>query len=247
MVSSNQFSLIFLLLLLAIINFTHSTDLTITIVNNCPYTIWPAIQPTAGYPILDHTGFQLEKLTHFSFPAPQTQWSGRIWARTGCIESLDRFTCATGDCGGHLECVLMGGATPTTLAQISVHNPPNDDCSYDVSLLDGFNIPMTVTPHEGKGNCPVVGCREDILATCPDPLRMRSSSGAVVGCMSGCEVFGTDELCCRNHYNSPQTCKASNYSEFFKVACPDTVTYAHDSLALYECSSVRELKVIFCH
>ncbi|RVW66149.1 Osmotin-like protein [Vitis vinifera] len=137
-----------------------------------------------------------------------------------------------------------------TLAQFTLHHGQNDFSSYAVSLVDGFNLPMTVTPHEGKGLCPVVGCRANLLETCPGKLQMWSppEHGKVVACKSGCEAFGTDELCCRNHYNSPQTCRASSFSEFFKHACPATFTYAHDSPSLmHECSSPRELKVIFCH
>lgn len=96
----------------------------------------------------------------------------------------------------------------------------------------------------------MVGCRAEILQTCPAVLQLRSHGGhgPVVGCKSGCEAFKTDELCCRNHFNSPQTCKGSSYSEFFKHACPATFTYAHDSPSLmHECSSPRELKIIFCH
>ncbi|GAY38130.1 hypothetical protein CUMW_034350 [Citrus unshiu] len=144
----------------------------LTLVNNCPFPVWPAIQPNAGHPVLERGGFYLHSLTHRSFPAPAQHWSGRIWARTGCTYAHGKFSC--------------------------VRSPPGH--------------------------------------------------GPVVACKSGCEAFGTDELCCRNHYNSPQTCRASSFSEFFKHACPATMTYAHDSPSLmHECSSPRELKVIFCH
>jgi hypothetical protein len=109
---------------------------------------------------------------------------------------------------------------------------------------------MTVKPHEGKGQCPVVGCRDDLLATCPERLKLRSphGHGPVIACKSGCQAFGTDELCCKNNYNSPQNCRASSYSKFFKNSCPSTFTYAHDNPTLmHECSKARELKVIFCH
>ncbi|KAK3033951.1 hypothetical protein RJ639_034115 [Escallonia herrerae] len=221
----------------------------LTVVNNCPYPIWPAIQPNAGHPVLERGGFALAPLTHRSFPAPAQHWSGRLWGRTGCTTHANgRLSCATGDCGGLLECDGRGGAPPATLAQFSLHHGHTDLSSYAVSLVDGFNVPMTVTPHEGHGTCPVVGCKANLLATCPDKLQVRTPQGHVVGCKSACEAFGTDELCCRNHYNSPQTCRASSYSEFFKRACPSTFTYAHDSPSLtHECSSPRELKVIFCH
>ncbi|KAB2089248.1 hypothetical protein ES319_A03G049100v1 [Gossypium barbadense] len=212
--------------------------LTLTIVNNCPFTIYPAIQPNAGYPVLERGGFALPTLTRRSFPAPTAHWSGRIWARTGCTYDNGRFSCATGDCGHRLECNGLGGSSPVTLAQFSFHHGGEKDLSsYEVSLVDGFNVPMTLTPHEGKGTCP------EVLKLRPAP-----GQGPVVGCKSGCEAFGTDELCCRNNYNSPQTCKPSGYSQFFKQACPATFTYAHDSPSLmHDCSSPRELKVIFCH
>ncbi|KAK1297966.1 hypothetical protein QJS10_CPB14g01511 [Acorus calamus] len=224
--------------------------LTLTLVNNCPYPIWPAIQPNSGHPVLQNGGFSLNSLTHRSFPAPDQPWSGRVWARTGCTYSNNRFTCLTGDCGGRLECAGLGGAAPATLAQFNLHHSGADHSSYGVSLVDGFNVPLTVTPHEGHGVCPVVGCRADLLATCPGPLQMRAAAGGgrVVGCKSGCEAFGTDELCCRNRYNSPSTCRASTYSDYFKRACPATFTYAHDSPSLtHDCTAPRELKVIFCH
>ncbi|KAL5581034.1 hypothetical protein UlMin_013476 [Ulmus minor] len=251
MASSSSSSLSLLLstfLILCTLSKATQPGLILTLVNNCPFTVWPAIQPNAGHPVLERGGFALHSLTHRSFPAPTQHWSGRIWARTGCTYGHNHFYCTTGDCGGQLECNGAGGKAPATLAQFSLHHSHNDLSSYGVSLVDGFNLPMTVTPHEGKGVCPVVGCRANLLATCPPSLQLRSHAGHVVACKSGCEALGTDELCCRNHYNSPQTCRASNYSDFFKHACPATFTYAHDNPSLmHECSSPRELKVIFCH
>ncbi|GLU11637.1 hypothetical protein SLE2022_283700 [Rubroshorea leprosula] len=246
---ASSLSILSFLLLCAFAKATEPGGLTLTLVNNCPFTVWPAIQPNAGFPVLEKGGFALHTLTHSSFSAPDQHWSGRIWARTGCNYAYGHFSCSTGDCGHRLECDGLGGATPATLAQFSLHHGHQDFSSYGVSLVDGFNVPMTVTPHEGKGQCPVVGCRADLLASCPDQLQFRSHpNGPVVGCKSGCEAFNTDELCCRNHYNSPQTCRASTFSEFFKHACPATFTYAHDRPSLmHECSSPRELKVIFCH
>ncbi|KAK9169931.1 hypothetical protein Syun_002071 [Stephania yunnanensis] len=188
-------------------------------------------------------------LTHRSFPAPSSHWSGRMWARTHCTPTgPDRLSCATGDCAHLLRCSGAGGSTPATLAQFSIRHGPNSALSsYAVSLVDGFNLPFTITPHGGSGQCPVVGCRQDLLASCPAPLQVQGHGG-VVGCKSGCEAFGTDELCCRNHYNSPQTCRPSNYSMFFKHACPTTITFAHDSPSLmHQCSAPNELKIIFCH
>jgi hypothetical protein len=179
--------------------------MTLTVVNNCPFPVWPGIQANSGHDVLEGGGFFLPALSHKSFPAP------------------------------------------ATLAQVSLHHG-GDQTSYGVSVVDGFNVGLSVTPHEGRGNCPVLGCRRNLTATCPGELQLRSPAGSVLACRSGCEAFRTDELCCRNMYNSPRTCRASKYSEFFKRECPQAFTYAHDSPSLtHECAAPRELKVIFCH
>jgi len=245
--STNSF-LIFTFLFLTI--FSPSQALTFTFVNNCPYTVWPAIIPNGGFPVLSSSGFELRHFTHFSIPVPDTHWAGRAWARTGCSTTNNKFSCLTGDCGNSLQCHGAGGSPPATLVQFDVHHGNKDFSSYSVSLVDGFNTPLTVTPHEGKGECPVVGCKADLVASCPPVLQHRvpMGHGPVVACKSGCEAFHSDEHCCRNHFNNPQTCKPTVYSKFFKDACPATFTFAHDSPSLiHQCSSPGELKVIFCH
>lgn len=226
----------------------YPSPMMLTIVNNCPFTIYPGILGNAGHTNLEKGGFRLPALSHRSFNAPTHHWSGRIWARTGCCYTgHHKFTCETGDCGGRVECNGIGGKIPATLAQIQLQHPV---AAYSVSLVDGFNLPMTITPHEGKGKCPVLGCRDkNLLKTCPRQLQVKSRNGkTVVGCKSGCAAYGTDKLCCRNRYNSARTCKASSYSLFFKKSCPSTFTYAHDTPSLtHQCYSPKELKVIFCH
>ena len=58
--------------------------MTLTVVNNCPFPVWPGIQANSGHDVLEGGGFFLPALSHKSFPAPSHPWSGRIWARTGC-------------------------------------------------------------------------------------------------------------------------------------------------------------------
>ena len=40
--------------------------------------------------------------------------------------------------------------------------------SYDVSLVDGYNLPMRITNNK---NCPVADCPVDLGPNCPDPLK----------------------------------------------------------------------------
>jgi len=106
--------------------------MTLTVVNNCPYPVWPGIQANSGHDVLEGGGFFLPPLSHKSFPAPAHPWSGRIWARTVCAGAGAQLHCATGDCGGRLQCGGLGGAAPATLAQVNLHhgNGNNDQTSY---------------------------------------------------------------------------------------------------------------------
>jgi hypothetical protein len=64
-----------------------------------------------------------------------------------------------GDCGGRLQCGGLGDVVPTTLAWVNLHHD-NDQTSYDVSVVDDFNVGLSVTPHEGRDNCPVLACHK---------------------------------------------------------------------------------------
>jgi hypothetical protein len=147
-------------------------------------------------------------------------WSGRIWGRTLCsTDSAAAFTCAT----GAVECSGRGAAPPATLAEFTLAGGAGGDDFYDVSLVDGFNVPMLVTP-AADGRCQATGCAADLsVAT--------ASSGeaeAAVACRSACEAFGAAQYCCSGDYGSPATCPPTSYSRFFKDACPRAYSYAYD-------------------
>jgi hypothetical protein len=61
---------------------------------------------------------------------------------------------------------------------------------FDISLVDGFNVPMDFSPV--SGNCRGIRCAADINGQCPNPLR---ASG---GCNNPCTVFKTDQYCCNS-------------------------------------------------
>ena len=109
-------------------------------------------------------GFELAPGANVSFPGP-TGWSGRLWARTGC---------ATGDCGGRLQCGGLGGAAPATLAHVSLHPVGDDQSSYGVSVVDGFKVGISLTPHKGRDNCHVLACCKDLTQSCPGELPVRT-------------------------------------------------------------------------
>lgn len=214
---------------------------TFTFVNKCEYTVWPGILANAGSPTLQSTGFELPQESSRVFTAP-TGWSGRFWGRTSCsFEGSGSSSCGTGDCGsGEVECNGAGAAPPATLAEFTLGTGGQD--FYDVSLVDGYNLPMVVEASGGSGMCATTGCVTDLNQICPSELR----SGGGDACRSACEAFNKPEYCCSGAYNTPATCKPSLYSQMFKSACPRSYSYAYDDpTSTFTCSGA-DYTITFC-
>ncbi|KAF0924435.1 hypothetical protein E2562_010097 [Oryza meyeriana var. granulata] len=220
---------------------------TFTLTNSCAYTVWPGLLSSAGSPPLATTGFALAPGESRAVDAPAA-WSGRIWGRTlcGADAASGRFACATGDCGsGTVECGGGGAAPPTTLAEFTLNGAGGNDF-YDVSLVDGSNLPMVVGPQGGAGGA--TGCLVDLNGPCPAELKVAGAEGAGIACKSACEAFGRPEDCCSGAFSSPATCQPSAYSQFFKNACPRAYSYAYDdATSTFTCTSGSvSYLVIFC-
>ncbi|KAF3434682.1 hypothetical protein FNV43_RR21767 [Rhamnella rubrinervis] len=231
----------FTLILVLFVTSRGASGATFTFVNRCDRTVWPGILANAGSPRLDSTGFELPKDTSRSFQAP-TGWSGRFWARTGCnFDESGSGSCLTGDCGsGQVECNGAGAAPPATLAEFTLGTGGQD--FYDVSLVDGYNLPMVVEGTGGMGLCASTGCSTDLNQQCPTELRVGDGDA----CKSACEAFGSPEYCCSGAYGSPTTCRPSVYSEMFKAACPRSYSYAYDdATSTFTCTGA-DYTVTFC-
>ncbi|CAN7054680.1 hypothetical protein IGI04_028896 [Brassica rapa subsp. trilocularis] len=218
--------------------------------NKCEYTVWPGLLSNAGVPPLPTTGFTLQKGEQRTITAPAS-WGGRFWGRTLCsTDTAGKFTCATGDCGsGTLECSGSGATPPATLAEFTLDGSGGLDF-YDVSLVDGYNVPMLVVPQGGSGqNCSSTGCVVDLNGSCPSELRVTSVDGVKqsMGCKSACEAFGTPEYCCSGAFGTPDTCKPSSYSLAFKNACPRAYSYAYDDQSsTFTCAKSPNYVITFC-
>uniref|UniRef100_A0A803NDN9 Thaumatin-like protein 1 n=1 Tax=Chenopodium quinoa TaxID=63459 RepID=A0A803NDN9_CHEQI len=197
-----------------------------TLVNQCTYTIWPATLTGAGTPGLpaSATGFSLLPGATNVLNIP-TSWSGRMWARTLCTANSagGNFSCATGDCeSGSVECSGSGAHPPATLAEFTLNGSGGMDF-YDVSLVDGYNLPMMVSARGAYG-----------------------SNAEGVACKSACEAFGDPQYCCSGPNATPDTCKPSKYSEFFKAACPSAYSYAYDdATSTFTCNGA-DYVITFC-
>ncbi|GMH17879.1 hypothetical protein Nepgr_019720 [Nepenthes gracilis] len=227
---------------LAILISRGASGATFTFINKCEYTVWPGILANAGSPSLDSTGFALPTDGSRTFQAP-TGWSGRFWGRTGCNfdGSEAQGYCVTGDCGsGQVECNGAGANPPVTLAEFTLGSIGQD--FYDVSLVDGYNLPMLVEVSGGSGLCASTGCVVDLNRVCPVELRV----GDGEACKSACEAFRSPEYCCSGVYGSPTTCKPTMYSQMFKSACPRSYSYAYDdATSTFTCTGA-DYTVTFC-
>ncbi|PIN05444.1 hypothetical protein CDL12_22022 [Handroanthus impetiginosus] len=213
--------------------------------NKCPFPIWPGTAANKGQPVIANGGFYLPPGRTRIVQAPG-DWSGRIWARTGCDFSTNhKLACETGDCDGKLECEGAIGQPPATLVEFSLQVDKKKPSFYDVSLVDGYNLPVDVYA-VADGKCHIGGCWKNLKANCPRELRVVNSEGEVVACKSACLAFNLDAFCCRNEYGSPGKCKPSMYSKMFKDACPNYFSYAFDTPAPLVNCAADEYVITFC-
>jgi len=150
--------------------------------------------------------------------------AARFWPRTGCKTQTggpatlaNPLRCDTGDCwnptNNGLECAGITGQPPATLfeATLTGLGAANDD-TYDVSVVDGYNVGIAVqsvggSPLAGewqlgsKYNCGGARCTFNVQQKCPTELRLQAADGShIAGCSSICTaVKGTLDNPVLNH------------------------------------------------
>ncbi|KAI9461242.1 Osmotin thaumatin-like protein [Lactarius psammicola] len=167
-------------------------------------------------------------------------------------------SCLDGGCNGGLLCDAHTGTgvPPATVAEFTLSTDPGVPDYYDISLVDGYNLPMRINNNQG---CGVPLCGVDLGPNCPAPLKgPYDSTGFPVGCKSAC-VAGlapdpnNSPNCCTGSHNTAATCPPSGvqYYSYFKSNCPNTYVYAYDESsgdALFSCpsSSRADYTITFC-
>ncbi|XP_038980980.1 thaumatin-like protein [Phoenix dactylifera] len=236
---------LFFLCLCLSISLSFAGEIQIIVVNNCNHSVWPGILGSSGNPSPEDGGFHLGVGEEAVFPVP-TGWSGRIWGRQGCFfDEQGKGFCDTGDCSGALLCKGVGSTPPSTVVEMTFGTAKSPLHYYDVSLVDGFNLPVTMSPIGGGIGCGVAGCEVDLNMICPSNFAVLKQ-GKVVGCKSACLALQKDEYCCTGNYGSPRSCKPTLFSHIFKSICPRAYSFAYDdSSSLNMCRASRYL-ITFC-
>jgi hypothetical protein len=229
---------------------TPAGSRTFTIVNTLSQTIWVASNRNDSHP-LAATGWKLAPGQSTTFAVP-SQWGGRIWGRTGCtFDSGGHGHCQTGDCGGVFQC-KGSGATPATLGEFTLGSWGGMDF-YDVSMVDGSNLPMyinishsTTKDPVSPAGCSSGGCTKPV--NCPSAMRV-SSGGQAVACETACAAFDNDTYCCRGSWAGRTNCVPSkwpvDYTKVFKDAEPYAYSYAYDDSATMSCKGNCDYRVTF--
>jgi len=190
-----------------------------TVINRCSETIWAGTYGDDDIPAGGN--FRLLPNEQRSFTAIRGWTSGRIWGKTGC-DNTGR-NCATGE-------APQGGRTTlqaVTLAEFGLDKWNGMDF-YDISLVDGFNIPIKIQPMgtHNEPNCRLQGCNFD-FGVCPENFK-EHKDGRVIACKSACSATWDPVYCCPADKVAEKDCHPSEYSEIFKRQCPDAYTWAYD-------------------
>ncbi|XP_047053732.1 PR5-like receptor kinase [Lolium rigidum] len=229
--SSTLHSLSFFLLLLVALS--EATMLNIT--NRCSYTVWPAALPIGG-------GVQLNPGRTWTLNVSGLTSRGRLWARTGCsFDSRGNGSCQTGDCSGVLAC-KGHGRPPNTMAEFIIGQFNSTDF-FDMSFVDGFNVPMDFLPvpaQGGTGCSKGPSCAANVTSQCPSELK------APGGCNNACTVFKQDRYCCTG--NAAYNCVPTKYSMFFNQMCPDVYVDSMDTdwNKTFTCPLGTNYQIVFC-
>ncbi|KUN43612.1 Thaumatin pathogenesis-related protein [Streptomyces olivochromogenes] len=214
----------------------------ITVVNKTQKTVWAIVTNTSVYP----AGRKLAPGQSLSLTVANN-WGGRIWGRTGCTGTAAGY-CATGDCTS----VCSGGNPPTTLGEFTFDAYAGMDF-YDVSMVDGSNLPMWINISHTTTTDPVssAGCYKGVCTSevnCPKAMQALAG-GREIGCKPPCAAFGGDTYCCRGAWAGRDNCVPSkwpvDYTQVFKRAESYAYSYAFDDGATMPCKGACYYRVTF--
>jgi hypothetical protein len=162
-------------------------------------------------------------------------WSGRVWGRFECTTTMGKLTCAD-------------DPFPSTLAELTLTKTPGTGLDfYDVSLVDGFDLPMALiavgfmADPAHPYSCGAPTCSMDLRPQCAAPFRDVDASMQTIVCANdACKVIG------KNNPTDPSCIYPNQYTEFFKTSCPQAYSYpSDDPTSTFTCKG-KDYHVVFC-
>ena len=168
----------------------------------------------------------------------------QVWARTGCKPTGYPdypLICDTANCDldyaphSKVECGGVGSKVPATKAEITFNGNYGLD-GYDISLVDGWNVPMWLEPISGNYDrtnnpytCTCSGGYRDLVALAETelPLMVYRADGNAVAVWSACKYSAyvdpkvqNESYCCIGAYADPVKCQnnAKNWLKDYQTA-----------------------------
>lgn len=211
-------------------------DKTITCKNNCNQVVTIGVLTNGVSGGSPEQSFDLTPGASNSFSKPDS-WGGRVWGRYHCSGSSGKDTS---------NCGVPGATNPASLAEFFFKGTGGKDF-YDISLVDGYNMPMSILPSGGASpsgySCGSPQCE---MNSCPPEYAVTDATGHVISCQSKCSKTGAPEDCCTGEHNDPNVCKPSGHASTVKQTCPDAYSFAYDDQSsTYECAA-ESFVVNFC-
>ena len=118
--------------------------LELSVENSCGHTVWLATTPNFGQDPLPGGNIKVDPGQRYVYQIPNKGWAGRFWPKTGCNSGGDE--CEFGQSSP--PCPSQGCQPPAdTKVEFNFPpQPPQADSWYDISLVDGYSLPMKIVP-----------------------------------------------------------------------------------------------------
>jgi len=225
-------------------------------VNHCAGDIWVG---TAGNPTPGGTaGWRQGAGTTKTITVAGNSTAARIWGQTGC--SWDAS-------GAPINCQTGTNGAENTLFEWTFGEWNNLDWT-DISLVDGWNMPMLVTtdvPGASGQNCGPIDCTSFTPSSCPSELTLRNSDGSFQFCQNGCNAINNPALsgqfssqqksglqtCCSGGCTPtsgwPTASNGATYYNVFKSQCKTSYAWSgDDATSMFSCSQYANYTINFC-
>lgn len=111
-----------------------------TLINKCSFPVWFGFLGGNNTPAPADNNYQLKPGDSSLVNIPLSFWSGVIAGRTNCSSS----GCQTADCGGGTGRCAHGFNPPATQVEFTMNANGYDN--YDVEVINGVNVPISVAP-----------------------------------------------------------------------------------------------------
>lgn len=135
-------------------------------------------------------------------------------------------------CDSQNNCETRGGNGQQSLAELN-WNANNGESFYDVSFVDAYNVPITMSPFQpgDPAECTRISCKAINRSYCPgNPIRR---NGRILSCVN------------------PNRDAQTSYSNYLNTVCPDVYAWSRDDLRRpspqrFKCRRNSGYEIVFC-